>query len=32
MNAIGQQRPEIGKILASYEYEDVYNMHKTGTP
>lgn len=31
MNAIEQQRPEIAKILASYQYEDIYNMDETGT-
>jgi len=30
MNAIAQQRPEIIKLLASYEYKDIYNMDKTG--
>ena len=31
MNAIEQQRPETVTILASYEYEDIYNMDETGT-
>jgi len=31
MNAIEQQRPEIAKILASYEYEGVYDMDETCT-
>jgi len=30
MNAVVEQQPEIARILASYEYEDIYNMNETG--
>ena len=30
MNIIAEQRPEIAKILALYEYEGLYNMDERG--
>ena len=30
MKAVVEQRPEIARILAVYEYKDIYNMDETG--